>query len=61
LWVTPGTVDSLGIEDREVVVPAGEERLMAMPAQLYADPADGQLASVEYSDETDVTVAVFRV
>jgi hypothetical protein len=65
--VTPGTVDGdLGIEDREVAVPGEDEVMVAVPERdgqgrpLYGDPADGGLATVTYSDETDLTVAALR-
>lgn len=44
---TPGTVDGLAIDDRQVAVPAGEMRAIAVTA-LYRDPADG-LAHITWS------------
>lgn len=57
--VTPGTVQGLAIEDRAVTVPADADVLVPVPADLYADPADG-LAAVTYSAATDLTVAALR-
>jgi hypothetical protein len=54
--VTPGNVDGLAIPDRAVVVPAGADRLVPLPASTYAS-ADG-LGDVTWSLATSVTVAI---
>lgn len=56
--VTPGTVDGLAIADREVAVPAGEDRFIAL-SKTYRNPSDG-LADVQWSAHEDVTFAVVR-
>lgn len=53
---TPGDVDGLAIPDREVAVPAGEDRMVPVPARTYK-AADG-LGSVAWSATTTVTFAV---
>lgn len=53
---TPGDVDGLAIPDREVAVPAGEYRMVPVPARTYK-AADG-LGSVAWSATTTVTFAV---
>lgn len=56
---TPGTVDSLAVADRAVVVTNALEKFIPVP-DLYRDPADG-LCAITYSSPTSVTVAVLRV
>lgn len=58
--VTPGTVDSLAVADRVVSVPAGEDRFISVPGGIYANRADGGLATVTFSPTTSVTFAVLR-
>lgn len=53
---TPGSVDGLAIPDREVAVPAGEDRFIPVPARTYKS-ADG-LGDVAWTDTTSVTFAV---
>lgn len=55
---TPGTVEGLAIDDREVAVPAGET--WKIPVGRIFAGADGQ-AAITYSSATDVTVGAFRV
>jgi hypothetical protein len=53
--------DGAEIEDIEVAIPAGEERLIGpFPANHFADPADGR-AHVAYSGVTSVTVGVLKL
>ena len=55
--VTPNTVDELAIEDRTVVVPAGESRWAgAFPTAHY-----GTTALVTFSAVTSVTCGAFKV
>ena len=57
---TPGTVDGLAISDREVAVPAGEERMIGpFPTDWY-NQSDGTV-HVDYSDTTSVTIGAFKV
>lgn len=58
---TPGTVSGLAIADRDVSVPAGEDRMIPIPSELYGDPADSGLAAVSYDSVTSVTVAALRI
>lgn len=55
---TPGTVEGLDIENREVAIPAGEDRFIAL-SKVYRNPADG-LATVVCAPVTTVTFAVVR-
>lgn len=55
---TPGTVEGLDIADREVAIPAGEDRFIAL-SKVYRNPADG-LATVVCAPATTVTFAVVR-
>lgn len=58
--VTPGTKDgTLAIADRAITVPAGEDRFVAAPTDLYRNPADG-FADITWSATTTVTFAVVR-
>lgn len=59
--VTPGSVSGLAIADVSVSVPAttGDRMIGPLPAELFADPADG-LAAITYSTVTGVTVAAIR-
>lgn len=59
--ITPGTVDSLAVDNRAVVVTAGEDRFITVPSDLYANRADGGLATVTFSPTTSVTFAVLRI
>lgn len=56
--ITPGTVDGLAIADRDVIVPAGAFRAIAL-ADKYRDPSDG-LAHITYSAVTTVTAYVLQ-
>lgn len=56
---TPGSVDGLAIADRTVSVPAGTERMIAVPSELYRS-SDG-LADVTWSATTSVTFALVRI
>ena len=56
---TPGTIDGLSIADRVVAVPAGADRLIAVPDTFYRS-SDG-LADVAYSAITTVTAACVRI
>lgn len=56
--VTPGTVDTLAVDDRTVSVAAGAEALIAV-GNLYKNPSDG-LASITYSKVTSLTIGSFR-
>lgn len=59
ILATPATVDGdLAVADRTVAVPAGAIKAIPLPAKLYADRADGGLASWTYSAWASVTVAV---
>lgn len=52
----------LPVADREITVPAGGGIGVSMTdTSLYADPADGGLATILYSDPADLTVAVVRI
>lgn len=58
--VTPATVDTtLAVGDRAVVVAAGTNQMISVPAELYRDPTTG-LASITYSGVTTLTVAAIR-
>jgi hypothetical protein len=57
--VTPGTVKGQAIADLAVAVPAGEDRMIPVPADLFRNPVDG-LASITYDAVTDVTVAAIQ-
>lgn len=57
--VNPTTVDGLAVADLVVAVPAGEQRLIGpFPPNLYN--TDG-FVQVDYSSDTDLTVAVLRM
>lgn len=58
--VTPGTVDALAVADRAVTVAAGTDQFISAPSTLYANRADGGLATVQFSPITSVTFAVIR-
>ena len=58
--VTPGTVKGQAIADLAVAVPAGEERMIPVPADLFRNPVDG-LASITYDAVTSVTIAALQV
>jgi len=54
---TPGTVDGLTISDREVVVPAGESRMIGpFPTAYY-----GSTLTVTFTAVTSVTCGAFKV
>lgn len=58
---TPGGVEDLALEDREVTVPAGEFRLVPLTMPAYKRPVGGTDAGrawVDYSAVADVTRAV---
>ncbi|MGW0821834.1 hypothetical protein [Streptomyces sp. NPDC002845] len=57
--VTPGTVNGLGIDDRDVVVAAGAEEAIRVTSD-YRNASTGR-ASITYDAVTSVTVAVLRV
>jgi len=58
--VTPGVVDgNLAVADREVVVPAGEARLVKVTRAPYANPQTGRV-DLTWSDTTSVTFEVFK-
>lgn len=59
--VTPIAPFGLALADRLVTVPAGAERMIAIPADEYSNPADSGLAAVTYSGVTDLTVAALRI
>lgn len=56
--ITPNTVDGLAIADRAVVVGAGANVLLLLPAGTYA-ASDG-LGDITWSATTSVTFAVLR-
>ena len=57
---TSRTVDGLAVADRDVAIPAGEERLIGpFPKQTY-DDADGKV-QLTYDAVTSVTIAVIKV
>ncbi len=58
--VTPGTVSGLAVADQAVVVANGTEKLIPIPASLYADPATG-LVTIQHSFTTSVTCAIVRI
>jgi hypothetical protein len=53
---TPGTVDNLAVADRTVAIPAGESRMVKLPAELYR--GTNGLGDVSWSGTTSVTFAV---
>jgi hypothetical protein len=55
---TPGSVEGLAIANREVAIPAGEDRFIAL-SKVYRNQADG-LATFVCAPETSVTFAVVR-
>ena len=58
--VTPQTFEGdLTVQDRNVTVPNGGERFIAVP-DSYRDPADG-LASITYNGVTALTIASLGV
>jgi hypothetical protein len=57
---TPGTVDGLAVADRTISVAAGADQLIALgKGEPYRQP--GNVAHLNYSAVTSVTVAVFDV
>ena len=60
---TPRTVDGQAVSARTVTVPATEERMIGPfpPAIFNQRGALGDVVHVDYDDESNVTVAVFRV
>ena len=59
--VTPSTFSGLAIADQTVTVPATTgERIIPLPASLYADPTTG-LATIQHSFTTSVTCIVLGV
>ena len=57
---TPGTVDGLAVADRDVSIPAGEERMIGpFPPGQY-NQSDGDIY-VDYSATTSVTIAALRM
>lgn len=59
----PRTVDGQAVSAREVTVTATEERLIGPfpPAIFNQGGALGDVVHVDYDDESNVTVGVFRV
>lgn len=57
--VTPGTVDGLAIDDRQIVIPAGEARYARLPRALYRNPSDGRV-HLTWSADTGVTFEVIK-
>lgn len=60
---TPRTVDGQAVTARTVTVPATEERMIGPfpPAIFNQGGALGDVVHVDYDDESNVTVGVFRV
>jgi hypothetical protein len=57
---TPATVDGLAVADRDVAIPAGEERMIGpFPGSTYND-GDG-MVQLTYDGVTSVTLAVLKV
>lgn len=57
---TPNAVDTLAIADRDVTVPAGEERIIGpFPTSHYND-ANGKV-QITYDGVTSLTVAVLQL
>lgn len=57
---TPATVDGLAVADREVAVPAGEERIIGpFPKATYDDTA-GKV-QLTYDAVTSLTIAVLKL
>lgn len=58
----PATVRGRGLTSLSIVVPnAGERMIGPFPAELFADPANSGLTTINYSGVTTVTVGVFAV
>lgn len=58
--VTQATVDGLAIADRDVTIPAGEERIIGpFPTGFYND--GGGLAQITYDNVTTQTIAVIEL
>jgi hypothetical protein len=59
--VTQQTVETdLAVADRDIVVPAGEERIVGPFPQATYNDGDGKV-QMTYSDETDLTIAVLKL
>jgi len=57
--VTPATVDGLAVADRDVVVPAGEERMIGpFPAGAYND--ENAKVTFTYDAITSLTIAILK-
>lgn len=57
--VTPVTVDDLAVADRDVVVPAGEERMIGpLPTATYNTA--GGVVQMTYDAVASVTIGVFK-
>ena len=58
-FATPATVDGLAVADRDVTVPAGEERIVGpFPTNTYND-GDNKV-QMTYDNEADLTIAVLK-
>lgn len=57
---TPDTVEGNAIADRAVVLAAGVNRLVRVPATVFANRADSGLAAIAWSATTSVTFAVLE-
>lgn len=56
---TPGTVDGLAIANRDIAIPAGQDRYVRVPRVPYRNPADGKV-HLTWSADTSVTFEVIR-
>ncbi len=61
--VTPGTVDGLAITDRTVTIADGEEHFIGpFPPGIYnVGGATGELIQVDFSENTNVTMAALQL
>ena len=58
--VTQSTVDDLAVADRDVTIPAGEERIIGpFSTDFYNDSSD--LAQLTYDAVTSLTIAVLEL
>ncbi|TAK32332.1 MAG: hypothetical protein EPO40_03115 [Myxococcaceae bacterium] len=56
--VTPGTVRGLAVADQPIEIPAGTTKTFDVPGDLYGDPANGGMVSLQWSATTSVTFFV---
>jgi hypothetical protein len=59
--LTPGTIDSLAVADRAVVIGTPAERVIGPFPPMYYDQPGGQEVHVDFTAVAGVTVAALRI